>query len=142
MKQTRLFSTLFLLVLLSFPFFYKMGFLFYFSLNREYIIQEYCVNKAVAELKCDRKCYLRKGLSLNCDIKKDKTLDNKDIPLLPFIKELKNLQLFYILPNLNAIAAFSSSSSQELFSEGTTFYNYKSPISGDFLNSVFHPPCI
>ena len=142
MKKLRLFSTLFLLVLLSFPFLYKMGFLFYFSLNKEFIIQEYCVNKAVAELKCDGKCYLKRGLSLNCDIQKDTSQDNKDIPLLPLIKELKNLQLFYILPNLNAIAASSSSSSQELFMEGSTFYTYNSPISGDFSNAVFHPPCI
>ena len=119
-----------------------MGFLFYFSLNKEFIIQEYCVNKAVAELKCDGKCYLKKGLSLNCDIQKDTSQDNKDIPLLPLIKELKNLQLFYILPNANSLVESNSTDMHLLVMEGSLFYTYKSPLSGDFTNSVFHPPCI
>ena len=142
MKQLRLFSTLFLLVLLSFPFFYKMGYLFYFSLNREFIIQEYCVNKAVAELKCDCKCYLKRGLSLNCEVQKDTSQDNKDIPLLPFIKELKNLQLYFVLPNSDSVVQAVREVSSKLFMEGSTFYTYKSPISGDFSNAVFHPPCV
>ena len=142
MKQLRLFSTLFLLVLLSFPFFYKMGYLFYFSLNREFIIQEYCVNKAVAELKCDGKCYLKRGLSLNCEVQKDTYQDNKDIPLLPFIKELKNLQLYFVLPNSDSVVQAVREVSSKLFMEGSTFYTYKSPISGDFSNAVFHPPCV
>jgi hypothetical protein len=142
MKQLRLFSTLFLLVLLSFPFFYKMGYLFYFSLNREFIIQEYCVNKAVAELKCDGKCYLKRGLSLNCEVQKDTSQDNKDIPLLPFIKELKNLQLYFVLPDSDSVVQAVREVSSKLFMEGSTFYTYKSPISGDFSNAVFHPPCV
>ena len=142
MKQLRLFSTLFLLVLLSFPFFYKMGYLFYFSLNREFIIQEYCVNKAVAELKCDGKCYLKRGLSLNCEVQKETSQDNTDIPLLPFIKELKNLQLYFVLPNSDSLVQAVREVSSKLFMEGSSYYSYKSLKSGDFSNSVFHPPCV
>ena len=32
------------------------------TLNKAYIIKEYCINKAKPELKCDGKCYLKKQI--------------------------------------------------------------------------------
>lgn len=33
-----------------------------YTLNKAYIIKEYCINKAKPELKCDGKCYLKKQI--------------------------------------------------------------------------------
>ncbi len=36
----------------------------YFQLNIDYIIETYCVNKKVPELKCNGKCHLTKQLTV------------------------------------------------------------------------------
>lgn len=42
-----------------------MGYLAYFQLNIDYIIETYCVNKEVPELKCNGKCHLAKQLQVD-----------------------------------------------------------------------------
>ena len=40
-----------------------MGYIAYFELNVDYIIETYCVNKEKPELKCNGKCHLATQLS-------------------------------------------------------------------------------
>lgn len=54
-----------------------MGYVVYYELNLEYVIQEYCVNKKRPKLNCDGKCYLMKKLSMAND---NSNNDEKRVP--------------------------------------------------------------
>jgi len=41
---------------------YNMGYLAYFELNIDYIVETYCVNKQKPQLACNGKCHLAKQL--------------------------------------------------------------------------------
>ncbi len=42
---------------------YKLGYVAYFELNIDYIVEKYCVNKDKPIMKCNGKCHLSKKLS-------------------------------------------------------------------------------
>ncbi len=42
---------------------YNIGFVSYYKLNINTIVEKYCVNKAKPKLKCNGKCYLKKKLA-------------------------------------------------------------------------------
>ena len=42
---------------------YSLGYLAYFQLNIDYIIEKYCVNKEKPEMACNGKCHLMKTLT-------------------------------------------------------------------------------
>ncbi|WP_452602922.1 hypothetical protein [Pontimicrobium sp. MEBiC06410] len=44
---------------------YNLGYVAYFELNIDYIIETYCVNKEKPQLQCNGKCHLAKQLTLN-----------------------------------------------------------------------------
>lgn len=51
---------------------YNIGYVAYFELNIDYIVETYCVNKKKPELKCNGKCHLASQLALNdTDLKSD-----------------------------------------------------------------------
>jgi hypothetical protein len=41
-----------------------LGYVAYFELNIDYIIETYCVNKEKPQLQCNGKCHLAKQLTL------------------------------------------------------------------------------
>ena len=43
---------------------YNIGYVAYFQLNLDYIIETYCVNKEKPELQCDGKCHLANQLAV------------------------------------------------------------------------------
>jgi len=43
---------------------YNIGYVAYFELNIDYIIENYCVNKKTPQLTCKGKCHLAKQLTL------------------------------------------------------------------------------
>ena len=43
---------------------YNLGYVAYFELNIDYIIETYCVNKEKPQLQCNGKCHLAKQLTL------------------------------------------------------------------------------
>jgi len=51
-----------LILALGFQFLMKLGILTYFQLNRTYIIEAFCENKAKPQLHCDGQCFLTKKL--------------------------------------------------------------------------------
>ncbi|AUP79482.1 hypothetical protein [Flavivirga eckloniae] len=44
---------------------YNIGYVAYFQLNIDYIIETYCVNKEKPELQCNGKCHLASQLTVN-----------------------------------------------------------------------------
>ena len=44
---------------------YNIGYVAYFELNIDYIIETYCVNKEKPKLQCKGKCHLAKQLTLD-----------------------------------------------------------------------------
>ncbi len=51
-------------VCLAFKPAYNIGFVSYYKLNINTIVEKYCINKAKPKLKCNGKCYLKKQLQL------------------------------------------------------------------------------
>lgn len=63
----------------------------YYVLNKTYIKDNFCENKAKPELACDGKCHLKKMLSVS-----EKTTEAPEqLPSLPSLDELKLPTLFY-----------------------------------------------
>ncbi len=56
--------SIFFLVILSLPAVYKVGFFAFYELNKDYIAQNYCVNKERPITMCHGSCFLEKGLGL------------------------------------------------------------------------------
>ncbi len=53
---------------------YKLGYVAYFELNIDYIVEKYCVNKDKPVMKCNGKCHLSKKLSF---IQTDESITNE-----------------------------------------------------------------
>lgn len=52
---------------------YKIGYIAYFELNIDYIIETYCINKEKPELKCNGKCHLATQLNTSTPENNDDT---------------------------------------------------------------------
>ncbi|NJX13965.1 hypothetical protein [Tamlana crocina] len=59
---------------------YNIGYVAYFELNLDYIIETYCINKEEPELKCNGKCHLATQLMGNVS-------DNDETPYVNSIFE-------------------------------------------------------
>jgi len=138
--STKRIISVFLLTLLSIPFYYKMGFLVYFTLNKEAIIKEFCVNKANTKLKCDGKCYLKKKLNPEQSLAKNDLADKEDKSLLPVIKEIKNLKLIYIIPSGVTFSKTYFYNNKIAQTEDLISHNYLSKKGRLHHNNIFHPP--
>lgn len=56
--------SIFFLVILSLPAFYQVSFLTFYQLNKDFIAENYCINKERPITMCYGKCFLEKGLGL------------------------------------------------------------------------------
>lgn len=61
-----IFSHILLLTLILRPL-YTIGYVAYYELNIDYIIETYCENKAKPQLKCNGKCHLADQLALTAN---------------------------------------------------------------------------
>jgi len=52
-----------LFICIGFKPFYTIGYVAYYELNVDYIIEKYCVNKSKPKFKCNGKCHLTKKIS-------------------------------------------------------------------------------
>ena len=57
-------TAIFFLTILFLPAIYKVGFFTYFQLNRDFIAENYCVNKERPITLCYGQCFLNKGIEL------------------------------------------------------------------------------
>lgn len=98
-----------------------------YELRKDYIIQNYCVNKNRPELHCDGKCYLAKQI---------KTAEQQE-------QQQKgadfNRYLFGVefIETPNEIIVFHLSKTKLL-----TNFKYRDSLSQKHLTSVFHPPSV
>lgn len=97
-----------------------------FKLNKRYIVNNLCENRAKPELKCNGKCFLQKKLKETEDREKNNSQKS----------EQKNLNFFSIEPP----AKFSLENClfSKSMSEPNTYYN--SVYFFQNLSSVFRPP--
>jgi len=63
------FISIIFFICLAFKPAYNIGFVSYYKLNLNTIIEKYCINKSKPKLKCNGKCYLKKQLQLTQSIK-------------------------------------------------------------------------
>ncbi len=113
---------------LSYQLFVKVGIVVYYELNKEYITEQYCVNKDKPEMDCCGKCYLSKQLN-----KADEppTKENKSIPTK---WELGESMIFIAPTPLATIPFIATEYIAYLKASNEAILSY-SP-----LDNIFHPP--
>lgn len=52
---------------------YNVGYVLYYELNIDYIIDTYCINKEKPTLQCNGKCHLMKQLNIDTSTEEDET---------------------------------------------------------------------
>jgi len=93
---------------------YYVGYVAYFQLNIDYIVDTYCVNKEVPELQCNGKCHLAKQLSV-VPVKSNSKYANlveafyplyyhqfQKIVLNPILTQRSKLSFYYQLKDYNS----------------------------------------
>ena len=106
----------------------------YYTVDKDHIIQNNCVNKAKPQLQCDGKCALKDMLSQREKLQQD---SSTDLPLAPSLAEIKPLTLFSEqLPSVRF-----SSSLQELIPI-TISANFRYSFVYEYLynKALFAPP--
>ncbi len=63
----KVFFSYLLLFSLAFRPLYNLGYVAYFELNIDYVIETYCINKEKPKLKCNGKCHLAKQLAFSSE---------------------------------------------------------------------------
>jgi hypothetical protein len=98
-----------------------------YELRKDYIIQNYCVNKNRPELHCDGKCYLAKQIKTT--EQQEQQQKGADFNRYLFGVEFIETQ--------NEIIVFHLSKTKLL-----TNFEYRDSLSQKHLSSVFHPPSV
>lgn len=120
--KTSIFS-LFLVSILLYCSMGKTGILISFQINKAYIAEVFCVNKAKPQLHCDGKCFLKQKLQEQ-DQQEDNTLHVVSLP------EIFWLPLYAVIQN-NSL----------LHSIAIKFSNSRDLLISKIGYSLFHPPC-
>ncbi len=114
-----------LLFALGLPTLYKAGFFAYFHLNRDYIAENYCVNKEEPITLCYGQCFLTKGLMFSTDNPHpEKLSSNVRAEVVQFFEEIVS---FEIVVSSQTIS--HTSFSQNLLTEGITLTPLRPPIA-------------
>ncbi|MCG2462557.1 hypothetical protein K8352_17480 [Flavobacteriaceae bacterium F89] len=115
-----------ILILLSFSAspVYQFGYIAYYELNIDYIIQTYCVNQDRPEMHCDGKCYLMDQLTIGSN-KKDSA------------KSIQLIEVFY--PVYFQRYGYNYTFQKPLVKESSKWSVSKNPQSR-FLNVPVPPP--
>lgn len=103
----------------------------YYTINKDYIIQNFCKNKATPQLKCDGKCHLKKVLSIS-----KKETAPQELPL-PNLEKIKVPLLYYqAIPNpfIEVVDVVSIATVRSAFYPYVLAYAYQPVIA------IFHPP--
>ncbi|MES2628414.1 MAG: hypothetical protein V4616_05545 [Bacteroidota bacterium] len=103
----------------------KLGLVIDYSVNRVYITQAFCVNKAKPQLKCNGKCHLAKELKKAGEEKNDSDKNSK-AEWLVFIGST---------PIQPSFSAFESENTPE-------YLPYTCEKPSDYTSASFHPPAV
>lgn len=97
-----------------------------FQINKKYIANNLCENRARPQMHCNGKCYLMKKLKEAEENEKKQTQRN----------ELKTLEIGVLQENVQL--SFNSPTVENKLPEIYTFYNFT--YISHYLDSVFRPP--
>lgn len=106
---------------------YNLGYLAYYQVNMDYIIENYCVNKKKVELKCNGKCHLAKQLQ-----QENNTDENTNNGLKLFSEMFQ--VVFYQSYNSYHVFSLKTVKSNKTYNFYNKLYNYT------FYNSLLRPP--
>jgi len=117
--------SIFFLVILSLPAIYKVGFFTFYQLNKDYIAENYCVNKDRPITMCYGSCFLEKGLGLADQVPNPDSLEST----LKF--EMQEFLVDDIVIPTN-------------FTETVLFFSFLSApsIEEGIPSPIFHPPLV
>lgn len=111
-----------LIFTLSFNCLSKLGYLTYYQVNRNYIIEFLCINKNKPELKCEGTCFLKKKLDLA------EQSQNKSQNII------KQLEIPVFLVKGSNILFFNPIHVTENYIQIKEIYDFQNMVK------VFHPP--
>jgi hypothetical protein len=114
-----------LIILMSVQSFFKLGVITYFQLNREYIAEVLCINKAEPITMCYGQCFLKKNLDL---------ADHSPKSTAPVAKDKVELPSFLISEMF-----YSLSEAGQLPINNTHYCSNYSTVKPE---APFHPPTI
>lgn len=101
---------------------------FEYNLNKDFIAQKLCINKAKPKLNCNGKCQMMKRLAEEEKQNSSNTTSNTSkikLPELVFSNEINQPEV----PSIDLIAA--------IYNEDSPIFIHKAPAG-----SVFHPPAL
>lgn len=102
----------------------------YYSLNKAYITQHFCENKAKPSLKCNGKCHLKEVLSIAS--KEKKSEQN-----LPNLEEIKVPILFFQAIEQRCTVPYKS---EGIATQGKAVFAYLFQYSCPAIQRIFQPP--
>lgn len=103
----------------------------YYTLNKAYIVQHFCKNKATPVLKCNGKCHLKEVLSIA-----SKEPHSEQTPV-PNLEEIKVPILFFQAlkePKTNTLKW------ERIAPHGKAIFTYSFQYSCQTIQTIFHPP--
>ncbi len=141
MKLPRSYYAVSFILLLLAPLLFKAGFIFYFTVNKAEIVNQYCVNKKAPEKKCNGKCHLKKIIKTETFIETDSPSDSQNFPYQPNFNQLKESHLlfrvFHIFFDNNYASEFLS------FQFSSVKYQSFNQLMGRVYSpTIFHPPTV
>lgn len=103
----------------------------YYTLNKPYIVQNFCENKAAPALKCDGKCHLKEILSIAT---KEKHSEQGPIPTL---EEIKAPILFFQALKEPAVI---TNRFEQVAAQSKAVFKYSFQYSYQAIQSILQPP--
>lgn len=103
----------------------------YYTLNKAYITQHFCENKAKPSLKCNGKCHLKEVLSI---ASKEKKSEQSPIPNL---EEIKVPILFFQAIEQSYIVPYTP---ERIGTQSKAVFAYSFQYSCQTIQRIFHPP--
>jgi hypothetical protein len=112
------------LIILLLPAFYKVGFFAYFQLNRDFIAENYCVNKSQPITMCYGQCFLNKGIQLVDDTPNPDKLASSVKSEMPATTP-DGFQIEFSVSEINSNFSFSPAPN---LSEGVASHVFRPPL--------------
>lgn len=107
-----------------------VGYTAFWKLNQKAITQEFCVNKAKPQLKCNGKCHLKKQIT-TIENEKDESSQNRNIVS---IKYSETVLFLTAIPNYEVYNKGAIPQNNPYNAQGNIAYEFL------WLKAILHPP--
>lgn len=105
----------------------KLGTVTWYTLNKEYVTEKFCINKAKPKMHCNGKCYLKKQLAKSGD-----ETNNSEKQRLP-----EKTDTIYISAIIPPVLRLDLSSPDDIL---IRYGRHLVTIYEDYYSTIFHPP--